>query len=148
VDKSLSYDLHKLTARLDRAADGILQRREGISYARFLALFAVRETGGSQRELADWLGLTEPSTSRMVSVLAAEGLLTATKAAGGNRRQVQLTERGAAATERCARLLEGRFEELVRRGGVPYDSYQEFTQRLLGQLNAAQQAAPESWGAA
>src|ERR1700759_1790112 len=119
---TLSYELHKLTARLDRAADGILQRQEGISYARFLALFAVRETGGSQRELAAWLGLTGPSTSRLVSVLATAGLLTATKAAGGNRRQVQLTERGAATVGRCAALLEGLFEELMRLSGVPYEA--------------------------
>ena len=50
---------------------------------------------------------------------------------GGNRRQLRLTTRGAQLVERCGRLLEGRFEELVRRSGVPYGAYQRHTRRLL-----------------
>ena len=135
----LSYELHMLTARLDRAADGLLRQEQGISYARFLALFAVRETNGSQRDLAQWLGQTEPSTSRMVTVLADEGLLEVTRLEGaGNRRQLRLTDNGTQLVERCGRLLEGRFEELVRRSGVPYESYQRHTRRLLDQLDADQ----------
>ena len=88
MSPGLGYELHKLTARLDRAADELLGREQGISYARFLALFAVGETNGSQRDLAQWLGQTEPSTSRMVIVLAAEGLLEVTRLEGaGNRRR-------------------------------------------------------------
>ena len=132
----LSYELHKLTARLDRAADGLLRREEGISYARFLALFAVCETNGSQRDLAQWLGQSEPSTSRMVTVLAEEGLLEVMKLEGaGNRRRLRLTKRGEQLVERCGRLLEGGFEDLVRRSGVPHESYQRHTRRLLRQLN-------------
>lgn len=135
--KSLAYDLHKLTALLDRAADGLLRENEGISYSRFFALFAVRESGGSQRELARWQGLTEPSTSRMVSILAKDGLLSVSRAPGaGNRRQLQLTSRGEALVERCETLLEGRFEDLVRRSGVPYAAYERHTRRLLSQLDA------------
>jgi DNA-binding MarR family transcriptional regulator len=133
----LSFELHKLTARLDRAADEILRREQEISYPRFLALFAVRRTTGSQRDLARWLGQTEPSTSRMVNVLADDGLLEVTRLEGiGNRRQLRLTVSGAQLVERCARLLEGRFEDMVRRSGVPYDSYQRHTQRLLEQLDS------------
>lgn len=139
MPEALSHELHKLTARLDNAADGLLRRQAGVSYARFLALFAVRETAGSQRDMARWLGLTEPSTSRMVGVLAADGLLTATPAAGGgNRRQLQLTDEGARLVERCAQMLEDRFAELVRRSGVSYASYQRQTRRLLAQLESDQ----------
>src|SRR6516225_8434309 len=127
----LSFELHKLTARLDRAADEILRREQEISYPRFLALFAVRRTNGSQRDLARWLGQTEPSTSRMVNVLANDGLLEVTRLkGGGNRRQVRLTVSGARLVERCARLLDRRFEDMLRRSGVPYDSYQRHTRRL------------------
>jgi DNA-binding MarR family transcriptional regulator len=146
---ALSYDLHKLTARLDRAADRLLRLHAGVSYSRFLALFAVREGAVSQRELARWLGQTEPSTSRMVGVLAEQGLLSATTVAGvGNRRRLQLTESGADLVDRCGRLLEGRFEELVERSGVPYAAYQDYTKRLLSQLDADQQARSQARGAA
>jgi DNA-binding MarR family transcriptional regulator len=142
VPGTLSYDLHKLTSRLDRAADGLLRREAGVSYSRFLALFAVRESGGTQRDLARWLGLTEPSASRMVGVLADEGLLTVTTTAGaGNRRQLRLTADGASLVDRCGRLLEGRFEDLVRSSGVSYQEYHRQTRLLLGQLDASQQTA-------
>src|ERR1700689_2622938 len=137
---ALSYELHKLTARLDRAADAMLQRDAEISYSRFLALFAVRETGGSQRELAQWLGLTEPSMSRMVGVLAAQDLLIVSRVEGaGNRRQLRLTDAGARLVEECSRLLEGRFAELVQRSGVPFAAYQRHTRALLAQLDTDQQ---------
>jgi DNA-binding MarR family transcriptional regulator len=137
MPEALSYELNKLTARLDTAADGLLRREAGVSYARFLALFAARETAGSQRDMARWLGLTEPSTSRMVGVLAADGLLTATRTTGGgNRRQLQLTDDGARLVERCSQMLEDRFAELVGRSGVPYASYQRYTRRLLAQLDS------------
>jgi DNA-binding MarR family transcriptional regulator len=149
VPSSLSYELHKLTAQLDRAADGLLRRREGVSYSRFLALFGVSEGAASQRELAGWLGQTEPSTSRMVGVLADDGLLEVTRVAGaGNRRKLQLTVAGAELVDRCGRLLEGRFEELVKHSGVPHASYQRHTRRLLSRLNVVQEAVSNPRGAA
>lgn len=117
----------------------LLRRLQGISYARFLALFAVSQTNGSQRELARWLGQTEASTSRMVTVLAEEGLLEVTRPrGGGNQNRLRLTGSGAQLVERCGRLLEGRFEETLRRSGVPHDSYQRHTRRLLDRLDFEQ----------
>ncbi len=138
MPRRLGYELHKLTARLDRFADGLLREAAGVSYARFLALFAVRECGGTQRDMARWLGLSEPSTSRMVRVLADDGLLEVKTLAGrGNRRQVQLTAKGDELIDRCGELLEARFEELVKLCGVDYQTYQNQTRRLLDNLEAA-----------
>lgn len=143
MPEALSYQLHKLTAKLDNAADGLLRYEVGVSYSRFLALFAVRETGGSQRDMARWLGLTEPSASRMVGVLATDGLLTATRTAGaGNRRQLRLTDEGTRVVQRCSQMLEDRFVELVGRSGVPYATYQHYTRRLLLQLDSDRLDAP------
>ena len=142
MPRRLGYELHKLTARLDRFADGLLREAAGVSYARFLALFAVRECGGTQRDLARWLGLSEPSTSRMVRVLADDGLLEVKTLAGrGNRRQVQLTAKGDELIDRCGELLEARFEELLKLCGVDYQTYQNQTRRLLDNLEAAPTAS-------
>jgi DNA-binding MarR family transcriptional regulator len=143
VPERLSYELHKLTARLDRAADGMLQEAAGVSYARFMALFAVRECGGTQRDMARWLGLSEPSASRMVRLLADVGFLEVKTLAGqGNRRQVQLTAKGNELVDRCGELLESRFEQFVKLCGVDYRTYQDQTRRLLGRLEAAPPVSP------
>jgi DNA-binding MarR family transcriptional regulator len=149
VSETLSYELHKLTARLDSAADGLLRREAGVSYARFLALFAVAETGGSQRDMARWLGLTEPSTSRMVGVLAADGLLIVGRIPGaGNRRQLKLTDDGVRVVERCSHMLEERFVDLLARSGVPFATYQRHTRSLLAQLDSDQHETATRSGAA
>jgi len=110
----------------------------GVSYARFMALLAVRECGGTQRDMARWLGLSEPSASRMVRVLADDGLLEVKNLTGqGNRRQVQLTAKGNELIDHCGELLEARFEAFVKLCGVDYQTYQDQTRRLLGRLEAA-----------
>lgn len=149
MSTALSYELHKLTARLDRAADNLLRTHEGVSYSRFLALFAIREGAASQRELAQWLGQTEPSTSRMVGVLAEQQLLIVSRVAGaGNRNRLELSELGAGLVDRCGGLLERRFEELVKRSGVPFAAYQRHTRRLLNQLDVTEQAVVDAQGVA
>jgi DNA-binding MarR family transcriptional regulator len=136
---SLSYELHKLTARLDRAADAVLREQAGVSYPRFLALFAVGQGAESQRALSRWLGQSEPSTSRMVRVLAEAGWLEVSQTPGtGNRRELKLTRSGSQLVATCAELLESRFSELVAKAGIRYDAYLKSTRRLLVQLDEDQ----------
>jgi DNA-binding MarR family transcriptional regulator len=136
VSTSLSYDLHVLTARLDRSADRILGAELGIPYRRYLALLMVGDRGATtQRALADALGVTEPSVSRMTSVLVQEGFLNASPdPAGGNRRQLTLTPRGRSTVQECRALLDVRFDAVVQRSGIPRDEYARQTQMLLGAL--------------
>jgi len=136
MEGSLTFDLHALTARLDRAADRILRAEVDLSYRRFLALLLVGEGAPTQRVLAERLGVTEPSTSRMVSVLADEGLLDITPdPSGGNRRRLALTAAGKQRVEACRDVLEGRFAALVARSGVPYAEYAKYTRRLVAALD-------------
>ena len=136
MDRDLSRSLHKLTARLDRAADAMLRREAGVSYARFLALYMVGLEGAdTQRALAERLSVSEPSVSRMVRVLAAAGWLEAfSDPAGGNRHHLRLTPAGTELVERWGGELEGRFAALVESARVPYSAYRTHTRRLLGAL--------------
>jgi DNA-binding MarR family transcriptional regulator len=137
VDGDLSFDLHRLTHRLDRAADRILDDALGLSYRRFLTLLLVGELNEpTQRALADGLGITEPSASRMTAVLADAGYLEATTARqGGNRRRLRLTPAGKDVVTRSRELLERRFADLVARSGVPYATYSGYTRALLAALD-------------
>lgn len=150
MDRDLGRNLHTLTARLDRSADRILQAEEGVSYRRFLTLFAVGEMGATtQRALAEWMGLTEPSVSRMTRVLAEAGLLDVrVDHQGGNRRRLELTAGGRQLVGRCGALLEGRFAALVAAAGVSYGEYGTATRRLLDALNDAPPASGNPYRAA
>jgi DNA-binding MarR family transcriptional regulator len=140
MQRDLSLSLHVLTARLDRGADRILQRGQAISYSRFLFLFMVSRGGtNTQRAVADRLGVTEPSVSRMTTTLVNEGLLRAGVArAGGNRRLLSLTPRGEAMVRRSALLLESRLVALVEASGVPYGQYTRHTKLLLEALDVGE----------
>lgn len=122
-----------MTARATRAADRILRAERGISYHRFLALYTVSVLGAAtQRQLAEELGVTEPSVSRMVRVLVGEGMLAASADPnGGNRHRVELTAAGRELVAGGGALLEDRFAALVDAAGISYSEYRHATQRLL-----------------
>ncbi len=132
-----------MTARLDRAADRMLRAEAGLSYSRFLTLYLVGYWGAeTQRALAELLGVTEPSVSRMIRVLERSGLLEAAADPGaGNRRRLRLTEAGKQCVERWGGLLEGRLVDLVDASGIPYVTYLDYTKRLLAALEAGELAA-------
>lgn len=141
--RQLSFDLHALTARLDRAADRILQERESLSYQRFIVLFWISELGVStQREIAARLGVTEPSVSRMVAVLGELGLIRH-EPTKGNRRALALTAKGEAIVRRSCSFLEAELEKLITASGVPYEAYASHTRRLIEALDR-QARAPGS----
>ncbi|RCW46821.1 DNA-binding MarR family transcriptional regulator [Halopolyspora algeriensis] len=139
MDHTLSFDLHALTARLDRSADRLLQAEYNLSYRRFRTLLLVGELGATtQRALAERMGVTEPSVSRMAGTLAETGLLDSRlDPAGGNRRRLNLTPAGKQLVEQCRELLERRFADLVERSGVPYADYARYTKLLMAALDAA-----------
>ncbi|HEX6358584.1 MarR family winged helix-turn-helix transcriptional regulator [Actinophytocola sp.] len=137
----LSFDLHVLTARLDRSADRILRGEFGVSYRRYRALLSVGrvsvdEQGTStQRAMAEDLGISEPSASRMTNTLVETGLLDIHQ--DGHRRRLRLTPAGKDLVARCQDLLEERFERVVERSGVSYADYARDTHRLLAALSEA-----------
>lgn len=143
MERDLSRSLHALTARLDRAADRVLRAEAGLSYSRFLSLYLVGAWGvKTQRALAELLGVTEPSVSRMIRVLERSELLEASADPGsGNRRRLRLTEVGEQCVERWGGLLEERLANLVEASGIPYATYVDYTKRLLAALEAGEPAA-------
>jgi DNA-binding MarR family transcriptional regulator len=140
--RELSRRLHKLTARLDLAAENFLRGQTGLSYARFLALYMVGFEGAdTQRDLAERLAVSEPSVSRMVRLLAEAGWLESSSQRGaGNRNKLSLTAEGRGIIERWGPELEGRLAALVQAAGVPYEDYLAHTNRLLDQLDALAEA--------
>jgi DNA-binding MarR family transcriptional regulator len=137
MDRDLSRCLHALTARMDRAADRILRAELGLTYRRYLALVGVDDpTGGTQKDLAEWLGITEPSVSRMIPMLVDAGWIKAGQdPAGGNRRHLALTPAGKKLVTKGGTLLENRFAILVGIADVSYSDYRDSTVRLVTALS-------------
>jgi DNA-binding MarR family transcriptional regulator len=121
---------------MDRAADRVLQEEHGLSYARFLVLLALSRGACSQRAIGSWLGVSEPSVSRMMKVLATSGLLAVTPdPRGGNRRVVRLTRQGEAVFRKGAALLEQRFADLLDQCDIPREQYAANTRSLIAALD-------------
>jgi DNA-binding MarR family transcriptional regulator len=137
VDRTLSRNLHRLTGRLDLAADRLLRAEADISYSRFLALYMVGFEGAdTQRALAARLGVSEPSVSRMVRVLAdGKWLESGFDPAGGNRKQLRLTHAGEQLLHQWGVTLEERLAAVLQSAGVSYRSYLAQTERLLALLD-------------
>jgi DNA-binding MarR family transcriptional regulator len=137
MEQHLSFSLHVLTARLERMGDRILRAEFGVSYRRFLALTLVGQLGAAtQRALADCLGVTEPSASRMTASLAADGLLDVQPdPGGGHRHRLSLTPSGKQLVASVQDGLEERFAALVAHSGVPYAEYAGHTEQLLATLD-------------
>jgi DNA-binding MarR family transcriptional regulator len=100
-----------------------------------------RRGADTQRALAERLGVSEPSVSRMTRVLAEEGLLrVVADPGGGNRRRLTLTQAGERVVQRWGARLEERFAALVAEAGVPYRTYADYTERLLERLDRSEPA--------
>lgn len=124
---------------MDRAADRVLQEERGLSYARFLVLLAVSRGASSQRAIGSWLGVSEPSVSRMTRVLTSSGLLAVTlERGGGNRREVKLTQQGETIFRQGAALLERRFADLLDQCDIPPEEYAAHTRTLIAALDEVQ----------
>jgi len=139
VDLVLSRSLHALVATLDRAADRILGTDFDISYSQFLTLYAVSVLdGGTQREIAAWLGTTESAVSRSVRGLAVDGLASiGPSASGGHRRSVEVTSRGHHLVTSAGTHLERRLADVLAAADVGYEDYAVMTGRLLAAVAGA-----------
>jgi DNA-binding MarR family transcriptional regulator len=132
----LSRTLHQITSRMDQAADRVLRDSEGITYRRYQFLYAMDRLGeATQRDLARWMGVTEPSVSRMVRALVDEGWIESRDVpGGGNRRRLRLSASGEQLVRRCGGRLAGRFADVVAKAQVPYEEFHAAAQRILDQL--------------
>lgn len=144
MQQSLGVLLHEVVALLDRSGGAILQRELGITYAQFYLLSAARRIGpASQQQLAASLGHSDAAVSRMLSVLAASGLVTSESDPGNRRRNiVLLTSAGAALAVQAEKLLERKLADLMRVQGVDEAALLAQASRLRDGLRATGADAP------
>ena len=92
----------------------------GVSYRQFYLLSAMATLGPStQRELADYVGHSDPAISRMLTTLLAAGYVTsATGPADRRVKTVQLTGSGAELAARADEFLGRQLSELLNRHDI------------------------------
>ena len=97
------------------------RRPAGLSLLQLQALFRVRRAAGcSPSELADLLGLSRPTTSKLVDALVRRGLLERLASSRDRRRiTLRLSDDGLRAVESARRLVLSHLVEVLE--GVPAD---------------------------
>lgn len=115
----LAFELHDLVRTLDRSAERILAS-EGLTYNQYVALVILGQHPGiTGRTLATALGVTEAAGSGIVKALLRAGFVDNQAAKGsGNRRELHLTEAGAAKADHCGRLLGTSLDDNARAIGL------------------------------
>jgi DNA-binding MarR family transcriptional regulator len=115
------YDLVRLTLRLSRrflaALDEPLEQALGLNTKELLVLAAIMDGADTPGAVAEWQSLPAPTVTRIVTKLAAQGLLERVVDPGDLRRQrLQLTPRGEATRSRTRSsaqdIVDARFGDL------------------------------------
>lgn len=124
--------LHRLVRNLDRTGDRILKAALGLSMSRALVLLAIDVDGPmTQRDLASWVGSTAPAVTSLLRELRADGLVSIREDEDNRRRKVvSLTAEGRRTIRSARRLLDQRFDELLRRAGIDGDKLLDAVARL------------------
>ncbi len=121
--RPLTHRIYLLGQILSASGEKLLRADFGLGFTDFLALHGLRSRQlRSQAELASFVGVTDAGISRIVSRLAARGLLE-TAADPSNRRRtlLALTPKGAALVEQAGTLLEERFAGAAGQAGSRED---------------------------
>ena len=140
--------VHALAAELDRAADTMLNHGHGISLARYRTLHALRREGPvTQHGLATSLGVGDAVVSRMLPGLTERGWCTVEDApTHGRRREVRLTDDGAALEAACTEFLAGAFAGATTDAGVDVDrllaDVRAVTEQVRRSMRAGRRVAP------
>lgn len=140
--------VHALAAELDRAADTMLSQGHGISLARYRTLHALRREGPvTQHALATSLGVGDAVVSRMLPGITERGWCTVDDdPTHGRRREVRLTDAGAALETTCSEFLAGAFAGATTDAGVDVDrlltDVRAVTEQVRRSMRAGRRVAP------
>ncbi|MET9295195.1 MarR family transcriptional regulator [Streptomyces sp. NPDC003077] len=130
----LWLQLTVLTSRISSTLDKRLQRGHGVSVAEYTALVVMRENakagGVRMQDLAEAIGLSQSTVSRLVARLESEGL--ATRSIGEEDRRVmyaQISDQGKAVVTAAAATFQ---KELTT--ALDVASFDEQTAPLVARL--------------
>lgn len=109
--RPLTHKIFLLGQSLSSSAEKLLRPRLDLGFSDYLALHGVaKHKLSSQSELAKFVGVTDAGISRIVSRLAARGLLkNAEDPANRRRTLLALTPQGTSLVQQAGAALEGSF---------------------------------------
>ncbi|MFP5022864.1 MarR family winged helix-turn-helix transcriptional regulator [Pseudonocardia phyllosphaerae] len=136
--------VHELATELTRAADTILDARQGISFARYRTLRALRQDGAAtQHELAVRLGIGDAAVSRTLPGLIEDGWCVVDPDPDhGRRRRVQLTGAGASVERDCSAELATAFHGAASDAGVDVEPFLAAAAALTRQIRTSLDRSP------
>jgi len=113
-NKAIVMKLHKLTFLLDKLSAIQLQKKADLSFPQFLMLMAIRRRPNlSQREIAEFHGVTEAAVSRQIELLMKRQFVARHQDRDNRRRHVlSLTSAGERKLDRANVMLDRTFDQL------------------------------------
>lgn len=112
--KAILVKLHKVTFLLDRITDITLQKGMGLSFSHFLILMALGRRTLSQRDIADFHGVTEAAVSRQIELLRKKDFIDRQTDPTNRRKHViVLTKRGELQLAKALALLQKKFDSIM-----------------------------------
>lgn len=136
MEQSLTHIMHQTVGLMDAAAESLLKKQFGISYARFHFLVMLSKSPcTTQHGLSAKLGHSDAAISRMAAALQKEQLLTITQdPAHARHNSLVLTKAGTTLVKDASSMLEGKFTELLQTTHIDLDTYHRITLEIRDAL--------------
>lgn len=122
---------------MNRIAERILQSEVGITYARFVFLFAIKECGtATQHQIAQAMKVSDPAVSKLCAEAVHDDLLhIAINPQHKRQRLISLTPAAQKVLARSLTALDTCFSDVCAGATVNEETYRQQTALLLDSLN-------------
>lgn len=112
--RDIFYSAHKAVFVIDKIADKILQDNLNLTYSQFRILAAIkRNPDVSQKDIADYLDMTEAAVSRQIEFVVKREFVKKTENKKNRRQSVlALTSLGINQLQKAFKTLDAKFEEV------------------------------------
>lgn len=114
--RDIIYSAHKAVFVMDKIANRTLQDNFNLTYSQFLVLVAInRNPDVSQRDIADFLDMTEAAVSRQIDIIVDKKYAQRYENKKNRREYIlSLTESGKNNLQKAFKILDDKFEDVFK----------------------------------
>jgi len=132
MDQPLTSKMHEIIIWMDRYADALLKDQYDITYSWFhLLIVLLQNEPINQRQLAKFMGHTEPAISRLLPKLIERGYISSSIDPNHKRINIlSLTNEGRDLVMRANENLDAEFSEFIKASNINIETYEKLTDKI------------------